>query len=109
MSATTFREAVPNRLYDGDTLHHATDHKRLRAQHGAVFKAMAGEAWLTLTELEKATGYPQASVSARLRDFRKEKFGGHTVLRRRRRNAGGTWEYCLLLNHERSADTGEVS
>lgn len=109
MSTANFREAVPNRLYDGDTLHHDTDHKRLRAQHAAVFKAMAGEAWLTLAELETATSYPQASVSARLRDFRKEKFGGHTVLRRRRRNAGGTWEYCLLLNSEQSAEKGEVS
>ena len=35
----------------------------------------------TLAEISAATGDPQASVSARLRDLRKEKFGGYIVTR----------------------------
>jgi uncharacterized membrane protein len=37
--------------------------------------------WWTLAELARATGYPEASISARLRDLRKPKFGGYTVER----------------------------
>jgi len=46
--------------------------------------------------------YDQASeggVSARLRDFRKEKFGSHTV-NRRRKAGGGTFEYQLIVNNK---------
>jgi hypothetical protein len=39
--------------------------------------------WHTLSELHILTGDPEASVSARLRDLRKKKFGGYDVLRRR--------------------------
>jgi hypothetical protein len=53
--------------------------------------------WYTLGELETITGFPQASISARLRDFRKKKYGGHTVLRRRLGEGRGTWEYQLVL------------
>jgi hypothetical protein len=40
-------------------------------------------AWISLQSLATSTGDPEASVSARLRDFRKPRFGGHTVDRRR--------------------------
>jgi len=36
---------------------------------------------VTLAELAKATGGSEASVSARLRDFRKARFGAHEVER----------------------------
>jgi len=53
--------------------------------------------WRTLGEISEATGHPEASVSARLRDFRKPRFGGHTVNRRRGKWVGGSWwEYQLL-------------
>ena len=51
------------------------------------------DTWLTLAEIEYATGYPQASISARLRDLRKPKFGGWEVRKRRRKPKRGTWEY----------------
>jgi hypothetical protein len=58
---------------------------------------LSGE-WLTLAELEGFTGHPQASISARLRDFRRPKFGGHTVERRRRGGpSSGTYEYRLTV------------
>jgi hypothetical protein len=41
------------------------------------------------------TGFPEASISARLRDFRKEQFGKHVVERRRR--SQGQWEYRLIV------------
>ena len=50
--------------------------------------------WRSLRAIENETGYPQASVSARLRDFRKAKFGGHTV--ERKRIEGGLFVYRLI-------------
>ncbi len=75
------------------------DHKRLARQRVAVWTAMLSGRWLTLAELEEATLAPQASISARLRDFRQSRFGGHTV-ERRRRNGPGTpvHEYRLIAN-----------
>jgi hypothetical protein len=81
---------------DGQTYEHELDHRRLAAQRGRVMDAMKPDSWFSLAELSDATGDPEASISARLRDFRKERFGGHTVDRRRR--STGTWEYRLTLN-----------
>lgn len=80
--------------HDGSTYDRALDKVRLNAQQRRVYEAVRDGAWWTLAELEARTGDPQASVSARLRDFRKDKFGGFRVERRRR--GVGTWEYRLL-------------
>jgi len=50
--------------------------------------------WLSLAEIEKASHYPQASISAQLRHLRKIRFGGYCVDKRRRAN--GAWEYRVL-------------
>lgn len=61
--------------------------------------------WKTLAEISEALAqlynrkFPEASVSARLRDLRKEKFGGYKVEKKRRiteelRN-DRTWEYLV--------------
>ena len=52
-------------------------------QKGRVWKIVKDGKWHTLAEISAATGDPQPSVSARLRDFRKAKFGGHEVLEER--------------------------
>jgi hypothetical protein len=76
---------------DGTTYSHALDHARLALQRVAVRAAMAGSVWRSLADLAALTGHPEASISARLRDLRKARFGGLTVDRRRR--TIGTWEY----------------
>jgi len=81
--------------FDGATYQPHLDHKRLGKQLKAVLLLMQDHQWHTLSEASIATGYPEASVSARLRDLRKEKFGAYT-LEHRRRGDGGTWEYRLL-------------
>lgn len=79
----------------GETFDHDRDGERLNLQREKVFAVMRDEQWHTLGVLEKITGYPQASISARLRDFRKPKFGSYTVERRYVSN--GLWAYRLLL------------
>lgn len=85
--------------HDGETYDAERDKVRLNAQTQRVFDAMACQAWITLAELASSTGDPEASVSARLRDLRKRKFGGFRVERRRRGN-GGLWEYRLDLGKD---------
>ena len=81
--------------FDGETYVPAMDKPRLNAQMTRVMGIMADGKWRTLRDLEAITGDPQASISARLRDLRKAKFGGHTV--DRLRISGGTYQYRLTL------------
>jgi len=48
----------------------------------AVLEVMADNQWHTLAEISERTGYPEASVSSQLRDFRKPHFGGFKVEKR---------------------------
>lgn len=81
---------------DGATFDQERDGKRLATQHSKVFDCMRDGRWRSLAEIARETGYPEASISARLRDFRKPRFGSHGVDRRHTRN--GLHEYRLLLN-----------
>lgn len=77
---------------DGETFDEARDGKRLNAQAVHVFRLMRDGKWRTLAEIADATGHPEASVSARLRDFRKV---GYTV---DRRHVGkGLWQYRVAI------------
>lgn len=79
--------------FDGATYDRERDGERLGAQMKAVRDLMLsgdGE-WRTLPYIAAWVGYPEASVSARLRDLRKEKFGAYNV--ERRYVANGLWEY----------------
>lgn len=81
--------------FDGDTIDQARDGGRLRRQYNDVFRAMSdGKEW-TLARLSARTGHPEASISARIRDMRKEKFGGHTV--ERRFICAGLYSYRLII------------
>lgn len=74
----------------------AKDHARLERQMDKIREYMLGHGeWRTLGEIEQATGYPQASISAQLRHLRKPQFGCWEVARRRRHEDGGTYEYAV--------------
>lgn len=90
---------VPTELFDGLTYDTEKDEKRLTGQMGAVFDCMSDSKWRTLAEIISVIGKgSEAGVSARLRDLRKEKWGGHTVLRRRRgESSKGLFEYRLRV------------
>jgi hypothetical protein len=82
--------------FDGP--HEPMDVPRLAAQTQRVYDLMRDGRWRTLGEIENATGDPQASVSARLRDFRKPSRGSHVVERRRRGEpARGLFEYRVRI------------
>lgn len=84
--------------FDGATYDAAADEVRLAGLLEQVFYCMRDRKWRTLAEIRQALccNAGEASVSARLRDLRKVKFGGHTVNRRRRGEASsGIFEYQL--------------
>ena len=82
--------------HDGATYSQPRDQVRLNAQTQRVFDVMRDGEWRTLDRISFVTGDPEASVSARLRDLRKERFGGHTV--DREHVEGGLWRYRLTVN-----------
>lgn len=82
--------------FDGATYVAQFDRSRLNAQARRVYDVVSDGKWRTLREIANETGDPEASVSARLRDLRKEKFGAHEVDRRRRgEESRGIFEYRL--------------
>ena len=82
--------------HDGSTYSRTLDKVRLNTQLQDVWDVMKDGKCRTLYELEAHLGYPTQSISARLRDFRKPKWGAHTV--HRRRVSGGIWEYWITPN-----------
>lgn len=81
--------------FDGATYDHARDGARLNDQTRLVFALMQDGKYRTLAAISAQTGAPEASVSARLRDLRKARFGGHTVNREYLGN--GLYQYQLLV------------
>ncbi len=79
--------------FDGATYDHARDAGRLQAQLDRVRLLMADGQWRTLQAIAEAVGAPEASVSSRLRDCRKKRFGAHIVERRYLHE--GLFEYRL--------------
>jgi hypothetical protein len=66
---------------DGTTFDPDRDAIRLAQQATDVWAFMRDGGWHMLRSISHATGHPEASVSARLRDYRKSRFGSHTVER----------------------------
>ncbi len=90
--------------FDGETYDPRLDLPRLTTQlervRGLMLYTRDNDGWWTLPMLTNAVmrtwgvRASEASVSARIRDLRKDKFGGYTVIHRRRTD--GLWEYRLL-------------
>lgn len=80
--------------FDGSTYSPVHDRARLSRQLDAVREfatvGMGGD-WFTLGYAAAKLDVPERSVSARLRDLRKAKWGSWVV--ERRRVSGGYWQY----------------
>ena len=80
---------------EGVTFDRKRDLSRLNDQMRAVFLLMQDGQWRPLFAIAHHTGHPEASVSARLRDLRKPRYGGFTV--ERRYIANGVFHYRLVI------------
>ncbi len=65
--------------FDGATYDHGRDSSRLGDQMAAVFDLMKDGQPRTLAQISSIVSAPEASVSARLRDLRKPRFGGYQI------------------------------
>ena len=90
----TTGQVITDGMRDGDTFDPDRDFDRLNKQMRRVWNLMSDSKWRTLSEISAATGDPEASISARLRDFRKKKFGELKL--NRRRFDGGLYAYQLI-------------
>lgn len=85
--------------FDGATYEPEHDKARLTSQLERVKALMLDGQWRTLAEIQDSVGGTEASVSARLRDLRKSRFGGFAVDRRRRgMPSTGLFEYRVSTN-----------
>lgn len=84
-------EHIPD--FDGETYSRTHDHARLGKQYLSVLNVMRDGRWRSLADISAIIAAPQASISARIRDMRKAKFGGYGV--ERRRLSGGYYQYRL--------------
>lgn len=83
--------------FEGITYRRGLDQRRLNSQLDNVKQILERGHWYTLREIANQTGYPEASISARIRDLRKpHKFG---LLIERRRKPGceerGIFQYRM--------------
>lgn len=81
--------------FDGKTYNRPRDCGRLNKQLVAVREIMEDGLWHTLGEIADRTANPESSVSARLRDLRKPRFGLRTI--ERRYVSQGLWEYRMEI------------
>jgi len=81
---------------DGETFDRSRDGIRLNGQALDIWSFMSDGQWHTPEEIERKTGHNWAAASARIRDFRKPKFGQSTV--ERASLGGGVWAYRLTAN-----------
>jgi len=73
------------------------DQKRLTGQLKRIYNVMIDGEYRSLREIATLAEAPEASVSANLRNLRKEQFGSYTVNKRRRGEPkNGLFEYQLL-------------
>jgi len=83
--------------FDGETYIPELDKVRLTGMLGRVYEVMKDGNWHTLRQLSEKVRGSEASVSARIRDLRKEKFGGFEVERRRGLLNYSTHYYRLIV------------
>lgn len=83
--------------FDGATYSKPLDKPRLTTQLAKVRHALDSGRWLTYDEIAAMEGLRVTNgIGARIRDLRKEKFGGRTVPGRRRGDPrDGLWEFRM--------------
>lgn len=87
-------------FFDGESYDPQLDRVRLTSQLERVKALMSDGQWRSLAEIQSECGGSEASISARGRDFRKERFGSHQWDARRVAGGDGLWEYRLTLKPE---------
>lgn len=91
-----FTQSPAEPEFNGSDYEPLLDKLRLTGQLKDIYNLMKDGVWRTLQEIEFVTHYPQASISAQLRNLRKQRFGGYIVSKKRRGyHNNGLFEYRI--------------
>jgi len=93
--------------FDGITFVPERDEIRLTGQLARVWDLMIDGRWRTLREIADSVNGTEASVSARLRDMRKQRFGSHEI--EREHIYTGLFKYRLIPNKNLNTSMNEQS
>mgnify|MGYP000601477406 CR=1 FL=1 len=84
--------------FNGSDYDASLDNERLTGQIERVFNCMKSGEWRGLAEIAAITGDGEASISAQLRHLRKERFGGHSIEKKRFGDpSNGFFKYKLTV------------
>ena len=89
------------KVFSGSDYDRVRDRERLLNQINTIFLFIKDGKWRTLREIHNIIFtwsrkyYGEASISAQLRNLRKEHFGGYRV--EKRYKGSGLWEYRVLI------------
>lgn len=73
---------IQGKLFDGVDIVPQRDNARLSTQLDKIKRLMRDGKWRTLDEISSVVNAPPASVSAQLRNLRKDQFGNYDVQRK---------------------------
>ena len=89
---------LPRASFDGAEYVPEFDAERLTGQLRRVCDLRRDGQWRSLDDIHGITGDPHASISARLRDLRKVKFGSHALESKRFGDrTRGYYKYRLII------------
>jgi len=84
--------------FDGAVYVPHYDKKRLTGQLERIFNLMKDGKFRTVNQIHDVLGYPQASISAQLRNLKKERYGGHGLEKQHVGDrANGLWEFKIIV------------
>tara|TARA_B100001750_G_scaffold122415_1_gene97133 strand:+ start:701 stop:997 length:297 start_codon:yes stop_codon:yes gene_type:complete len=96
-------------MFDGVTFDKQLDGQRLGTQLEQVRDVMSDGRWRSLEEISRRVGCQTQSVSARLRDLRKPKFGSYVVKRKRVGGSGlHLYKLEIPVRHDEQLELLEV-
>ena len=95
------KETTPE--FDGDDYVSSRDKPRLTQQIHQVRMYMENNNWLSVKQISDDLNFPEPSVSAQIRNLRKEKFGNRIVERRYQGN--GLYEFKLMPKDDDNEET----
>ena len=95
------KEITPE--FDGDDYVSRRDKPRLTLQIHQVRMYMENNDWLSVKQISDDLNFPEASVSAQIRNLRKEKFGNR--IGERRYQGNGLYEFKLMPKDDNNEET----
>jgi hypothetical protein len=88
-----------NPEFGGSTFDHKRDAADFRCQLDRTRGIMLGGGWHTLEYLASEVGCSEATVSARLRDLRKPRYGAYNIEKRVKVGTKRVYEYRMGFEH----------